>query len=688
MGTDSAAPQRKRFRVSLYTGAGVGVFFGLISAYLAWQPIDRYTLLSRLRGVKLPEAFLAQWDVWNRTHIFLTSVVAYAVIGAILGAVLGWFRTRAKRPAQDLRKAFARDLFSVLFLVVFTLAAGYGPGYVRRAETPVQEALGFLIGLAVVYVVFRFLAWVLGRLLTARPVSFVLERAPWKPLGALAAAGLVLFALLPPLFAPSPPPPSPPDGRPPAGAPNVLMIVLDAARADRFSCYGYAKPTTPEIDRIAADALLFEQAISAGVYTLPGHASLFTGAPSSVHGANGDHLQLDPSMTTLAEILDRNGYVTAGFSNNPWVAACSSLSQGFRHFEDHWRWSGFEPLSLLLRTWDGMKAFWCRGKTEGGADYTFPRVLQWIEEIRSTEWPDGEPRPYFVFINLMETHFPLTYRPDYSDAFMGPGDTSSDLMRTNQDRFKVLCDPTYMDDEAYRRYGVLYDGELRFADHYLGEFVRGLARRGWLDDTLLVIPADHGEAIGDHGLFSHRQSVYDELTRVPLILRHPRIAPAGRRIKTRVQTFDRVRTILDFVGIEEPLPPDAVLARNLLAEPDGDRWIVSEEESAEWAAKLAPKLAAKIDPSRVRKRFKALYSGDMKYIWESEGGNELYALAEDPRERHNLAAKRPDEAARMERALETWLRRLPANRMDNAEERGLEVDRETQRQLRSLGYIQ
>ena len=686
VGQNIGVTTRKRFQISVYAGLTLGVIFGLLNAYFIWQPFDRQTLLAK--KLSLPVEFQAPSALWSETPIFLTSVLAYAAIGGLFGALLGWFRKRSKKPAPDTRREFVRDVFALLFGVFVLLAAGFGPGYIRRAENPAQGAITTVIGLALCYGLFRALTWLLGRMLRSRPASFMLEHLPWKALGIAAAAGFVLFSLAPPLFSPPSQPPPAPTGKAAGNAPNVLMIVLDTARADRFSAYGYENPTTPEIDRIAAEGTLFEQAVSSAVYTLPGHASLFTGAPSSVHGANTPLLYLDSSMTTLAEILSRNGYRTAGFSNNRWVGTTSSLTQGFLHYEDHWRFDGFKPLHFLLKICRQMQAYWQRDSEAGGAAYTLPRVLDWIESVRSTGERDGNPAPFFVFINLMEPHYPVSYKPGFTDGFMDPEDTVRDLLRTNQDFFRVIRDPSAMSPEDYRRYGVLYDGELRYADHHLGMFLRELERRGLLDNTLLIITSDHGEAIGDHGLMGHRQSVYGELTRVPLILRHPRIQPAGHRVPEPVQTFDIFRTVLDFAGVEEPLPPDAALSRNLLEDPRQDRRIVAEEESAEWAVQLSPKLSEQIDPSLVRKRYKAIYDGNLKYIWGTEGVSELYDLARDPRETRNLAPERPEEVERLSRELIQWEEQLPANRIEGARHHEPKIDRETEEKLRSLGYIQ
>jgi len=475
----------------------------------------------------------------------------------------------------------------------------------------------------------------------------------------------------------------------------VILLVLDTTRADRLSAYGHLRPTTPEIDRIASRGILYEQAVSAGVWTLPGHAGIFTGAPSSVHGANGRRLFLDPSVTTLAEVLSRNGYATAGFSNNPWVARATGMTRGFGHFEDHWRAQAIEPIRLLQKGWEALQILWRNVETMGGAEYTLARTRAWIEDVRAGSEPET-PTPFFAFVNLMEVHEPRTYRPDHTDLFRKPGQTPSRLQAVSHEAATAAARGQALSREQLHLLRVLYDGELRFVDHQIGAFVRDLERRGLLDETLFVITSDHGESIGDHGKTNHLQSVYEELVRVPLILRHPRL-PAGLRVPTRVQTFDLFRTIVEFVGIAETLPEDARLSRNLLdpallAGSAAPRPIVAEEEPSEWGIRLLRSLRgddADADVPKLRRRYKAYYEGDLKYLWRGDGKSELYDLAKDPRERRNLARRRPADVERLARALAAWVETLPANRIDSgATPHEVEFDPETERALRALGYAE
>jgi arylsulfatase A-like enzyme len=345
-------------------------------------------------------------------------------------------------------------------------------------------------------------------------------------------------------------------------------------------------------------------------------------------------------------------------------------------------------LRLLQRLWHAVTYLWRNELPGGGVEHTLPRVLAWIDAERAA--PAPERRPFFAFVNLMEPHPPLTYREGYTEQFARPGDTPRKLRGAEKNTVvdAVRSRGGGIAGERMQALGVLYDGELRYVDHHLGEFVRALEARGVLDETLLVVTADHGEAIGDHGKLSHLQSVYEEVARVPLVLRHPRL-PAGRRVATRVQSWDLFRTLIEFAGIAEPLPADARLSWNLLdpALLEGQapaRPIVVEEEPAEWRRRLAGgDLAGDVS---LDGRYKAYYDGPLKYVWSDDGTRELYDLARDPRELRNRARARPREVERLAKSLEAWLGALPVNRTEQAPSPEIEVDDATRDRLRGLGY--
>jgi len=262
-------------------------------------------------------------------------------------------------------------------------------------------------------------------LAAARLLRAETARRPGRVALVVGAASLLLWGglLARDLSSAAPAPPaSPADVAAPAGAQNVVLIVLDTTRADHLSAYGYPRPTTPFLEELASESTLYENAVSPAPWTLPSHASLFTGLLPSAHGANAEHQWLREKFMTLAELLRRHGYVTAGFSNNPTVSHASNLDQGFEHFAN------------VFLEW-GPELGWDGGK--GGIQRTIPerllhKLLVWREPpdkgARRTRelvgrWLDGwqaaaPRRPFFVFVNLLEAHLPYTPSPRFRERFV------------------------------------------------------------------------------------------------------------------------------------------------------------------------------------------------------------------------------------------------------------------------------
>lgn len=695
--SDPAPPALTRLQASVSGGVLLGALLGLVDAVMVWR-FDPASPAAR--STRAFAELLSPGPMWRVTPIFLTApLVNMALLGAA-GAVLGTLRSRSAAPRAPLRSEVARDALTILFALVCLFVLALGAALARSSRTPALVLLATLAGAAVLYGVHRLLVVLVSRLLASRPASFVLERTPWRKVLALVGGVALALATIPPAFAPrgelpklaalgAPGTPS----RPP---PNLVLVVIDTARADRFSSYGYGLPTTPEMDRLAAGGLLFERAIAPGAWTVPSHASLLTGAPLCVHGADATRPFLGAGLATLPEILARHGYRTGGFSNNPLFSSITGMTRGFERFEDHWRAEGPAPLSIYQRPAELVLAKWKRGKVHGGADVTLPRVLAWIDEVRATSGGEAaageEPRPFFAFVNLMEPHVRLTYHPGVTDRFRDPADSVDDLLRTPQTAFQLVHEHEELRREDTRRYGALYDGELAFADAAIGEFTRELDRRGLGADTLIVITSDHGEAIGEHDTFSHGQTVHDEVMRVPLIVRQPGRVPAGMRVRTPVSTAEIVPTLLAAAGVPAPRADGAEGGpRDLLGEVLEPRPVVAEVESMEKMIGVVRKVDADAASTASRKSgHKALYDGALKYIARGDGERQLFDLDADPAELTNLASARPGDVERLEGALAAWRRGAGCEGGDARTAAGaaaLTLDPDAERALRSLGYV-
>jgi arylsulfatase A-like enzyme len=317
-------------------------------------------------------------------------------------------------------------------------------------------------------------------------------------------------------------------GEPPSKPGNVLLVIVDTARADHFSTFGYLRPTSPNLDRLAAEGQRFDSAWSQSPWTLPSIATILTGQPPHVHGATRGRQGIHPvrdEVETLAQRLSSVGYATAAFINVLWCAPeVSGLDRGFDLY-DH-------------RETDESN----RGHRN--AAETTDAVLAWLDRAGDD--------PFFVVTHYFDPH--LTYDPppphdtiyERGDgARVPPGFGSASQVFAIRDG-RIRLTPEQRESLIAR-----YDGEIRFTDEQFGRLRDGLVQRGLWDDTLVIFVADHGEEFWDHGGFEHGHSHHRELLRAPLIVRRPD-GLSGEVSDDRVRQIDIAPTILDFAGVEPP----------------------------------------------------------------------------------------------------------------------------------------
>jgi arylsulfatase A-like enzyme len=339
--------------------------------------------------------------------------------------------------------------------------------------------------------------------------------------------------------------------------PHLVVLLWDTTRADRLSACGYARPTTPWLEGVAADGVLFEQCRAPSPWTLPSHASIFTGLLPRHHGAVTLESPLAPAHRTLAERLREAGYDTVLLSNNPLVHPDAGLGQGFGVFRDvakeggrqGWR----ETLAVLGR-----------------------------ELAARREDPDRAGRPLFLFVNLMEPHLPYEPPPDLERPWRPGGTTEEEAAAAR--RFQFPEDMAHnlgvrrLDARAIAVLSSLYDAEILSLDGGCRAIEAALAREGILgpgSDSLLVVTSDHGENLGEEGLLDHKLSVGEPLLRVPLVLRGAGLFEGGRRERAAVRLQDLFPTLLAAAGVP-PAPGDAPHAASLLGPPGPGRTQVAE----------------------------------------------------------------------------------------------------------------
>ena len=413
--------------------------------------------------------------------------------------------------------------------------------------------------------------------------------------------------------------------------PSVLLISIDTLRADHLSCYGYARPTSPRIDVLASEGVLFESHISSSSWTLPAHTALFTGVSDSVHG-NLEALgtALSPRFVTLAEVFRSAGYATAGFYAGPYLHEAFGLSQGFDHYEG----CGQGILGLAsaeVERWamdpDVMAASH-QGVTNPDV-YAASRA--WLETHRD--------EPFFCFVHLWDVHFDFTPPPPYDTLF----DPDYDGTITGERFFFNRAARTGKLDERDEQHLIaLYDGEIRWTDDTVGDLLDDLADWGIAEDTIVALTSDHGTEFWDHGGIAHRTTLYDELVHVPLVLRYPRALPSGRRVAAQTRLVDVAPTLCELAGLRPP--PDGMghslvsLARTGAL--DFDNAALSELFS-------------------VDRRLRALRTRDGKLIEDlAEDRRTWFDLARDPGELHGHGELDRGLGADLERAYRARLKEL------------------------------
>jgi arylsulfatase A-like enzyme len=419
---------------------------------------------------------------------------------------------------------------------------------------------------------------------------------------------------------------------PPAAvdAPNVLLIVLDTVRAKNLSLHGYHRPTTPRLDRWAREGTVFDYAIAPAPWTLPSHASFFTGISPTLLSARFLH-KLDGDEPRLAEVLQQRGYVTAGFSgNNAYGTAEAGLGRGFQHYVSHRASAGqLTTFANLFRTrlWEELvgsrrlrgvlRAFWhfnlttpyiVHGESFLGAPELRAQTLEWLAAHRE--------RPFFVFLNLFDAH-------TQGRAPRHP------ILKFADGRQKV--------DR--------YDSAIAMIDEEIETVLESLRRDGRLDRTIVILTSDHGEQYGEHGLQEHANSLYLPLLHVPFVVRYPSKVPAGVRIGDTVSLVNMAATILDLAGAHGALPGRSLLeaSRQGTAEPQ-----LSDVERA---------TSVTVEGPTQRGPIRSLIDDRWHYIRNGDGAEELYAYRADAAENTDLA--KVADQAEVIKSMREALARMP-----------------------------
>lgn len=430
----------------------------------------------------------------------------------------------------------------------------------------------------------------------------------------------------------------------PAPLPSIILITLDTVRADHLHCYGYARATSTQIDAFADSATRYTQAMSTAPWTVPAHASMFTGMAPFRHGAHSFRIEelsenvypLAEERLTLAEALAAEGYFTGAFvSNTAFLHPHWNLGQGFQTYK-----------AERLR-----------------AEALNKLVFGYLDLVENDR--------FFLFINYMDAHRPYNAAPRPEVVDPPPPNDQGQLL--NQLIAATMLNPSEPPPTELRQKVIdQYDTAIANLDTQVGALFDELRRRKLFDDCLIIVTSDHGEYFGEHALVEHSKDVYQPALHVPLIIKRPK--------QTQGAVDEAMISLMDLpflIAREMPAGAREKLAARFPVQP-GQHPIIAENYYARSHDVLNPNWGKRFD--RVRA---ALLAWPYKVIWSSNGPAELYNLGNDPGELHDIAASRPDLTRRLVEQLVEYRTRGKAPMQRTVLPEASEDLRE---QLRSLGY--
>ena len=567
--------------------------------------------------------------------------------------------------------------FTRMTLLIGVLVAGLAAtlAFIPPARHPERaigpgDALGALFAIAVASAAALPIGPALALLLAAGALGIALVRAIPSAAGGvagLAALGVVAIGLGThgsPDLGKAPAAPLPAPG-------SVVLIVLDTTRADYLGPWGGKAGPTPSIDRLAAEGTVFEDFISAAPWTVPSHATMFTGLYPRQHGAwFRNRRWLEDSYETIAERFAAEGFQTAALFSNVFVGL-TNLLQGF---DDRIRLRGaidYEPIARAMR-------------------YTGFGFSRWIDKgsFEATRELDGwlaarDPeRPFFLFINLLEPHEP--YHPPLRDRDLPEGATAWDAInvtrRYNPEKFLAQRREEGADLEVLR---ALYAGGVRYQDRLLGDVVDVLARHVVLDDVAIVVTADHGENLGEGGRWGHLFSLSEPLVHVPLVIRAPGRFPAGERVAGSYSTVDLPGTLAELGGLE---PREEAEGRSLFVGRSPPRGATFAEVFPNYPQIVELGGGVRASLGEYQWPLTMIRKGDQKLVVPERGPRRFYDLDADPAETENLATELPEDTARLGAELDIWRSRRPEASGDEPMPE-MPIDDSVREQLEALGYL-
>ena len=490
--------------------------------------------------------------------------------------------------------------------------------------------------------------------------------------------------------------------------PNLILITMDTTRADHLSCYGYHRKTTPHLDEFAEGSVLFKNTYSPSSWTLPAHASLFTGMYPAKHGArvNSDFTRylllrygtelkagfginsqgiagqstryLEEENTTLAELLLAKGYKTAGVIAGPWCLEKFGLGQGFTFYDNTLYNPDYDVAYFALCKIVGRFVSLLDFVTKYGIE-DWGKTASQVNEVAFNWLEKNYTQPFFLFLNYFDPHHPYS-PPKPFDGLFSNG--NKDLVENFNNPEGVLG---FIKGQRRLLHAVLnlqhklsevernvlvsqYDGEIRYLDYHINRLFQKLKRLKIYDNTMIIVTSDHGESFGSHDIITHGYSLYQEELKIPLIIKYPSSQPLKGVVDNLVSLVDILPTIMSTLGFSVGGDVQGKIL------PDAGHSIIAESYN-NWRKIL-------LHGHRFNRDLKAYYDGPFKYIWGSNGC-ELYNIENDPQELNNLIKEMPKKAREMQALLDDW----STSFIPVISSKFTKVDKITEESLRALGYL-
>ncbi|MFC1668010.1 sulfatase, partial [Chlamydiota bacterium] len=429
--------------------------------------------------------------------------------------------------------------------------------------------------------------------------------------------------------------------------PNIILLVIDALRPDHLGCYGHNRNTSPFIDQLAKEGIIFTNAYANASWTKPSVGTILSGQYPNIHNAINVNDLLSNKVLSLSEMVQNAGYQTLYYDgNNVAIDASYNFNQGFDYY------TFFDQVDAAFLT------------------NTFISKLSKLKE-----------KPFFAYLHFMDCHVPY-HQNEFNSRFTGgvenkkivPGEIVSFKIRGMT--FTDVLSPA---DKEYHK--ALYDGQITYVDNLIKDIFLALKKENIVDNTIVIITADHGEEFWEHGNFGHGNGLYNEILKVPLIIYGSTVTHT--KIDARVRLIDIVPTILDFTDIEKPIPVqfDGISLLNVIDDPKG---INSSNDVFSMGTLYGDekycliKNDTKLIFNTFNKNEKQVLIGKMSDI-----PYELYDLANDPSEKNNIKKRDETLFKNMEKELSTFTQIQSPYR-----EETIEMDEDREQAFRSLGYAQ